>query len=57
MVLRGDVDAFKSNKDFAAKLTALGSLEASVGSQLHHGTTCPARLRATVKTCTAKVTN
>lgn len=53
----GDATAFKSNKGFAAKFKAVANLEASVGAELHDGAKCPARLRKSVKTCTATSAN
>lgn len=47
----GDAAAFKSNGKLRSALTASGGVETEIGRQLHHGATCPERLRLTVRTC------
>ena len=51
---KGDLEAYaKDSKAFGTSLTAAGTLMEAIGGDLHDGTKCPDRMRATVKSCAA----
>ena len=51
---KGDREAYETDsKAFSTSFTAAGTLMEAIGGELHDGTKCPDRLRATVKTCAA----